>query len=136
MKVLAFVCFTVVLFCVALAPASALGAREWRPDAATVARVEAYMNTHMPTREGSATLTIPLRLQDYARYYAGVFDGGGRRMVRGVYIRFEPERYPRGTHIVPENALPMILDGGCGVIEVRFDVAAGRALWAACNGLA
>jgi len=136
MKVLASACFTQALFCAAVAPAAAQGAREWTPDAAMVARVEAFMQTHMPSREGSATLRKPLRLEDFARYYAGVFDSRGRKMVRGVFVGFDAEHYPRGSHIVPENDLPMILDGGCGIIEVQFDVEAGRAPWAACNGLA
>ena len=77
-------------------------------------------------------------LESYARYYA--LDDGER--VVGVYITIvEPENpqynVPIGERrwVNRRTELPVILDGGCTVVTVRFDPKTGNA-GASCNGVA
>jgi hypothetical protein len=81
-----------------------------------------------------AELRMPrgaLPLADYGRYYAWGSEDG-RRRVAAVYCR---EENPR-RHWVAEDRLPAILDGGCNVVRLRFDVAADKIEWVGCNGVA
>ncbi|GAA3888024.1 hypothetical protein GCM10022276_03920 [Sphingomonas limnosediminicola] len=78
-------------------------------------------------------------LAEYARYYA--FDKRGH--VIAVYTTFLEPSYtslnlPAGHRrcVSDEGKLPSISDGGCGVVEVRFDPTAEEVLGVACNGLA
>ena len=71
-------------------------------------------------------------LASYARYYAWQQREDGVRKVIAFYLHLsghEPGRY-----WVAENALPLILDGGCGMITLSYDVAAQRIEHVECNG--
>lgn len=68
-------------------------------------------------------------LTNYGRYYAWEQRTDGVRKVLAVYVF---ERQPQ-RHWVAQNQLPLIMDGGCAIISVTFDVAAGRIEWVACN---
>ncbi len=67
----------------------------------------------------------------YARYYSlGAKDG--REMLIGTYVLNAPD--PPGRYI---RTVPVwVLDGGCSVVNVRFDLATRRVVGAFCNGLA
>jgi hypothetical protein len=65
----------------------------------------------------------------FARYYAGV-NRNGHRIIRGIYVLGEDARIV----MTNEEKLPMILDGGCGVVTVEYDVSAGAFLMVSCNG--
>ena len=71
-------------------------------------------------------------LGSYVRYYALHQDSHGTRIVTGIYVR---SRTP-GRRWVEETELPMIDDGGCGVVSVNYDLAAQRIQNVYCNGLA
>jgi hypothetical protein len=74
------------------------------------------------------------QLATYARYYAWQQREDGVRKVIAFYLHLsghEPGRY-----WVAENALPLILDGGCGMITLSYDVAAQRIEHVSCNGVA
>lgn len=73
-------------------------------------------------------------LASYARYYAWQQRDDGVRKVIAVYVNVTGES--PGRYWVAENALPVIMDGGCGIISLSYDVAAGRIEHVACNGLA
>jgi hypothetical protein len=76
-------------------------------------------------------------LERYARYYAGVTEGD-RRIILGLFetesikimdlIGLKP-----GIYIVSEVEFPGISDGGCNVINVRYDPL-DKKLAARCNG--
>ena len=72
-------------------------------------------------------------LGGYARYYAWQQREDGVRKVVAVWQNLTGER--AGRHWVAENALPLIMDGGCGVVSLSFDVAARRIEHVECNGL-
>lgn len=71
-------------------------------------------------------------LASYARYYAWQDRGDGYRKVIGVYLGVG-ERTP-GRRWVTENEFPLILDGGCGMVTLSYDVAAQRIEHVTCNG--
>ena len=71
-------------------------------------------------------------LSSYARHYAWQERGDGFRKVIGVYLGVG-ERTP-GRHWVAETALPLIMDGGCGLVTLVYNVAEQRIEHIACNG--
>lgn len=80
------------------------------------------------------------RLEQYARYYA--MDGS---RVVGRYItatHFDPQNeyydLPTGQSrwIEDHRGLPGISDGGCSVVNVRYDPATQKVEHAFCNGIA
>ncbi len=74
-------------------------------------------------------------LQRYARFYAHLPDG----RVRAVYV-FSNEGYPSTAGTPGEREwvdvarLPEIADGGCTVLNLEYDVRAGRLRSLDCNG--
>lgn len=77
-----------------------------------------------------AAVTLPpgaADLQAYSRVYT--WAEGGRK-VRAVYERVEAP----GRRWVPESQLPLIMDGGCGVVTLVFDVTSNRVEAISCNG--
>ncbi len=103
---------------------------EWTPGAKDIAKLESVVNL------SSATLISPgskppAHLSEYARIYAGVTIHG-RRMIRGVLLLGTPT----GASVVRETMLPEIMDGGCGIIYLLYDVEASRVASLRCNGVA
>ena len=84
----------------------------------TVVLSQAYM----------ARWSIPAPVSSYNRYYAWS-DGG--RTVEAVYVGLENQP---GRRWVRLKDLPLVLDGGCGFIRVRYDVRAKRVREVICNG--
>jgi hypothetical protein len=75
-------------------------------------------------------------LAAYIRYYAWQRQPDGGRKVVAVYTAFAAERPERpGRHWVAEGALPMVDDGGCGIVSLRYDVAAQRIEEIVCNAV-
>jgi hypothetical protein len=106
------------------------GDDHWIPDAATVALVESYAKTHMPVRDSSDKAKP---LASYARYYTGM-TLKGRKIVFGEYVAFSGHSV--GVHIVPWDKMPGISDGGCGVVDLWYDVALARMVQIECHGVA
>jgi hypothetical protein len=71
-------------------------------------------------------------VSSYARYYAWRQGKDGTRNVVAVWQNLTGER--PGRHWVTERDFPLIMDGGCGVITLSYDVAAQRIDRVACNG--
>ncbi len=97
------------------------------PDPGAIERIEATIKLPRGSRP----------LADYERYYA-VDTASGRRMIFGLYLIDGED--PPGTsklHLLDDaSKLPIVMDGGCGVIQVRWDVASAQIVSVACNGLA
>ena len=66
-------------------------------------------------------------LRDYGRYY---YRDGGK--VVGVYVSGDES----GRRWVMKSKAPIIMDGGCGVVNVVFDVASRQVESISCNGAA
>lgn len=70
----------------------------------------------------------PLAL--YERYYAWEAREDGVRKVFGTYVRGQGT----GRHWVNQNELPLVMDGGCDIITLTYDVDADRVERVECNG--
>jgi hypothetical protein len=107
-------------------PLSAAGA-SWSPAKADIAHLESGLTLPMvPSPSGP--------LKDYARYYAGIVQNG-HRMIRGELVAFDARQ--RGSvHITSVDKFPVIMDGGCGVVNLLYDVETGKIISIGCNGLA
>lgn len=68
-------------------------------------------------------------LPSYARYYTGE-DAAGRKIIRGYYL----DGGRPGIYLKPSDVT--IMDGGCSVVSVVFDVQSHKVLGVACNGVA
>lgn len=71
-------------------------------------------------------------LASYARYYAWQQRGDGVRKVVGVYLGLG-ERTP-GRRWVEETDFPLVMDGGCGLVNLSYNVAEQRIEHVTCNG--
>jgi len=100
--------------------AAALGSAQTPADPNVIMdRIEARIV--MPA--GASPLTL------YGRYYAWEPRDDGVRKVLGTYVRGErPER-----HWVRQNELPLVLDGGCGIVTLTYDPDADRIERVECN---
>jgi hypothetical protein len=114
------------------APGANAGQQVLQPDpvmrpevtqAALMARIE--REVRLPPGAGA--------LATYARYYAWR-DGKDGRKVVAVWQNLTGER--PGRHWVTERDFPVIMDGGCGVVSLTWDVATARIEQVACNGYA
>lgn len=77
--------------------------------------------------EAAVHLPEEARLSGYTRYYAQT----GNRQVDAVYVSG-----PNRRVWVAETGLPSIMDGGCGVISVHYDLVSKAAPQVECNGVA
>lgn len=69
-------------------------------------------------------------LAAYGRYYAWQDRDDGISKVVAVY-----QREPDGArHWVPETRLPLVMDGGCDIVSLSYDVAAERIEYVSCDG--
>jgi hypothetical protein len=93
----------------------------WRPDDRVLTQLESSIR--LPPEAHP--------LPAYARYYAGTAEAG-RRLVRGVLML--PIDRPASIYVVAPGALPETYDGGCGVIELEYDVASEVIVALACHG--
>lgn len=96
---------------------------------AIMARIE--RDVRLP--EGAAPL------DSYARHYAWQQGRDGRRKVVAIYVS-APLAHGSGTPpgrdwVDDEAALPMIDDGGCDVISLRYDLVGQRIEQVVCNGV-
>lgn len=98
----------------------------WLPSYRTISHLEGLIAMPRGARSIDA----------YARYYTGV-EEANRRLIRGIFILARAGgRYPPGPHIVRALEMPRLLDGGCTVVSVTFDIQADRIQTVTCNGSA
>lgn len=69
------------------------------------------------------------KLSEYSRVYAGRMEDG-RYIVTGVLMRSRDST----VEIVPHEELPLVFDGGCDVITVKYDLQEKIVLSIRCNG--
>lgn len=69
-------------------------------------------------------------LNTYVRYFSGEFMGG-RRIVIGTFV-YDPQN--ADVRIVAPKQMPKILDGGCDIINLTYDVDQKQILTLFCNG--
>lgn len=74
-------------------------------------------------------------ITDYARYYTAEMHGE-RPVVVGVMLDRSIARVEPGVYIVPRKRLPLVADGGCGVVTIWYDAERDMILYVECNGVA
>ena len=94
-------------------------ASQWSPSLASIEKLESDLR--LPRGAGP--------LNDYTRYYSSD-PRRGRHAVTGVLVAGGD----RAIHIISYSDLPKILDGGCGVIDLFYDMDDAKSLEISCNG--
>jgi len=69
-------------------------------------------------------------LSSYNRYYSAVLRDG-RRVIHGIYFGNGGK-----TTVAESGDLPVVMDGGCGVVNVIYDVESHKFIDVFCNGVA
>ena len=102
---------------------------------ATICAAGAQSSVAAPTQAEIRTLEASVvlppgasPLSKYNRHYAVVVQGSIRHIL-GVYIGDGGKLY-----VTTPEKLPRVLDGGCGVVNVEYDVTTNRFLSVTCNG--
>lgn len=94
----------------------------WTPPASLIAEME-------------ERLAMPMHaspLKSYLRYYSGI-TVKNRRMIVGIFLLDVDHA---GIKITDVDNLPRVFDGGCEVINVKYDVRKKRVVEIFCNGVA
>jgi hypothetical protein len=118
-----------LVFVALIARAALSAGLAWTPDTGTITKLESII------RIPSNSWRAPTPVANYARYYAGVTIKG-RPVIRGEFVIPLPPDKPAGIYIGAESDFPGIMDGGCGVVNLLYDVKAARIVWIRCNGYA
>ncbi len=104
--------------------AAVAGEAHWLPSHSDVEKLEAQ-----------AKPPKGYRLDQYDRSYSGTFVSD-RKVIEGHWIQVRtPGQKPRVT-IVTYDQLPQVMDGGCSVVTVYYDLATAKVTGVACNGVA
>jgi len=93
----------------------------WTPTTQQISDVEARLT--LP--EGSKPLAV------YARYYSGQIVLGHHMLV-GEFVLGDEEP---GVRVVNPGKAPKILDGGCSVVNLNYDVEKRKVVEIFCNGV-
>jgi hypothetical protein len=113
----------------------------WTPSDRQIAELEETLRLHVPPggifRPGPRLRPSPsqkdLVLQIYARHYAGVTEGD-HRVIVGKLVTADGFYTTAGIYIGIEAEFPLVFDGGCDVITVRYDPSS-KQIWSQCNGV-
>lgn len=101
-------------------PSDAAADGSWTPSKTLVSEVEASLK--MPPN------AFPLNT--YVRYFAGEV-ADDRRLIVGTFLH-DPEN--AGIRIVEREKIPEVLDGGCDVVNLKYDIERKEVLALFCNG--
>jgi hypothetical protein len=91
----------------------------WTPTSVIVGKIEADLK--MPHG---------LSLKSYRRYYSGEI-AKNHHVVVAVFLKSDRP----GTEIVQQDKLPRVLDSGCSVVTLHYDVELQKILMLRCNGV-
>ena len=93
----------------------------WTPDRKVIEEVE-----HTVSLPAGAKPNV-----QYSRYYAGAVRNGTRVVVGTWITGLDVSRIVR-----TEADLPVIYDGGCGIVNIEYDLKRHRFVKVYCNGVA
>lgn len=94
---------------------------QWAPTVQQVKDAE----VHLVMPEGSKPLST------YARYYYGQ-TMQGRRLLIGEFVLGDEQP---GIRVVKPDKAPKILDGGCSVVNLKYDIRQEKVVAIFCNGV-
>lgn len=91
----------------------------WKPSPAQIKQLERFLK--LP--EGRP-------LSSYSRFYSGQISAG-QHIIVGEFLKAESAK----VQIVDEQKMPKVLDGGCSVVHLKYNVEKKRVLQLTCNGV-
>ena len=74
-------------------------------------------------------------IANYNRFYALTVETG-REVIWGVFVLDISRPTAPTVHIVAPDEMPAVQDGGCSVVNLRYDIREAKITAAFCNGLA
>jgi hypothetical protein len=104
-----------------LAASGSVHAQNWSPDPALIQRIE----KQLVLPPGSKLL------EAYTRYYFGT-SSGERQILGGTFLH--ESREAGGVKIVNQADAPLIFDGGCTVVHLKYDIQDDKTVSIFCNG--
>src|SRR5947208_157134 len=110
--------FSLLLAALLAHPAVAAG----RPPMAFFGDEPSWKPTRGQVRELERRVRLPQGadpLQTYERYYTGVFDQG-QKAIYGVFVGLQAMPRTGSSQVVAAADIPLIADGGCGVLIVEY----------------
>jgi len=104
--------------------AQAASSQSWLPDRRTIDEIEAKIEMPAGARP----------VADYLRFYTGDRKDG-RPVVLGTFVLRDLLQRPAAPiNIVEKPDMPIILDGGCAVVNLEFDTQRKQIVSISCNG--
>jgi len=107
--------------------------QSWTPGNAEIANLEASIKLdQLPYWKIS---NLP-SLSGYDRYYTGSTQNGEKVIFGELVVPFDAKSKP-GVHIVARKRdFPVIMDGGCAIINIEYSLKEQRIVRIECNGRA
>lgn len=104
------------------------------PDMAMLHKLEAQIQSGDFTRLYGGPVPVAAK---YARYYTATIQSG-KPVILGEWVwPYDSKEKPAGIYPVATRLqFPIIMDGGCSIINFVYDIKANRILSAECNGVA
>jgi len=108
-------------------------AQSWMPDDAQIAKLESSVKLEQLPYWKAQHLPA---LNRYSRYYLGSSVNGERVILAEFVLGFDAKQGP-GTHVVAgKRDFPVIMDGGCSVINAVYSLREEKIISMQCNGRA
>jgi hypothetical protein len=105
----------------------------WVPDSQAINELESVVQLPDWGRSTAFPNGHKPDVAEYARFYAGSVSNG-RHMILAEFVHVPGYA---GVHMVPTaRDFPVIMDGGCHIINIRYDADAKRIEKFTCNGMA
>ena len=104
----------------------------WVPDSAAIRTLESRIKPGNIPKWGNGHQPL---VAEYVRYYTGYL-AGSHRMIRGEFVPpYGSKMRPPGVYVVSNvRDFPLIFDGGCGIVNLIYDVDEARITSLQCNG--
>jgi len=105
---------------------------EGTPDLATIHKLEADIKPGAIRSFDEGQVPV---VTDYARFYATVMRSD-KHIILGEWVMPEimSDRQPGIYPVATYKQFPRIMDGGCGIVEIEYDLATNSILKLKCHG--
>lgn len=98
----------------------------WTPNAQRILEIE--QSLELPSKD--------TKLEEYVRHYWGTMENGVAILNGQFHLPWGDEEKPNTIHINDLGGPPVIFDGGCSVINARWNMKLKKLIAIWCNGVA
>lgn len=98
----------------------------WTPNAQSISEIEQILE--LPSKDA--------KLEEYVRHYWGTMENGVAILNGQFHLPWGDEEKPNTIHINDPDGPPMIFDGGCSVVNLRWNMRLKKLIAIWCNGVA